>query len=101
MRKIHLTPALINQHQMLFDKGGVAYYPIRQSKITTHLLPQGISSFSIPELCSGVLPKSILVGIVDHLAFNGELKKSPWIFQNCNINGFTFKVNGMSKNYIF
>ena len=38
MRKIHLAPSLITQHQSLFDKGNMAYYPIRQSKITTFLL---------------------------------------------------------------
>lgn len=73
----------------------VAIYPITQSKISSFLINSGTTSVTIPNIISGTLPQSIIIGFLHNKSFNGDVTYNPFHFQHFNLNMLNLKVNGM------
>ena len=58
------------------DKGQPYVLPLLQGKHFIHTIPKERLSYMLDNLCTGRLPKQILVSFVRHDAFNGSLKKN-------------------------
>ena len=58
------------------DKGQPYVLPFLQGKHFIHTIPKERLSYMLDNLCTGRLPKQILVSFVRHDAFNGSLKKN-------------------------
>ena len=61
LQKMELSPSLFSKHVALFEKNHNVYMPFRQSKISYHLLAQGISSINVPSIASGLLPATVRI----------------------------------------
>ena len=81
----------------LLDKGQPYLMPFLQGKHFTHTNPEERLSYMLDDLCTGRLPKQILVSFVRHDAFNGSLKKNGFVFENLGITSLVFKVNGENR----
>ena len=64
----------------LLDKGQPYLMPFLQGKHFTHTNPEERLSYMLDDLCTGRLPKQILVSFVRHDAFNGSLKEKWFCF---------------------
>ena len=51
---------------------------------------------SEPNLVNGVLPKKVVIGLVDTDAFNGDYQKNPFNFKHFNVNYVAMRRNGQS-----
>ena len=72
------------------------YYPFCQTKIRTHLVTTGVSSFTWSNAIRGKIPDQIIIGFLDHEGYTLSLEKNPVDFQNFNINRICLKINGSS-----
>ena len=92
VRKIVPSEELLAKHQSLF-KNNSAKFPFCQSKITTHLVAKGVEFVDL-QLCRGVLPSQILLCMLDHRAYNSNIKINPFHFKNYDLSNVCFKVDG-------
>ena len=95
-RKIDYMPAKVARDIMRFENGEEYIMPFNKTRLTTRVIPQGISSFSTPEIYRGPLPQQLIIGFVKHSAYNADPKLNPYIFENLGIKSLVFKVNGRS-----
>ena len=68
--KVKVSPDILIKHQQQF-KIGPAIFPFSRAKISTHTIPKGVDSYEISEICSGLLPQQIIIGMIDHDAYSG------------------------------
>lgn len=93
IKKIVPSQNILKQHEMLF-KNSKAKFAFNQTKMTHHLVSKGTQNITIPQICSGILPKTVFVFQVDHIAFNGSENTNPFIFSPFGLQNIIFKVNG-------
>ena len=93
VRKIKPSQEIVNLHQKLFNAAD-AVFPFRQSKITQHLIPEGIANSQIL-VSSGILPKQVFSVLLKHENFIPDETKNPFKFANEGLTSFVFKLNGL------
>ena len=96
-RKISVDIPIMKKEMDLLDKGQPYVMPFLQGKHFIHTIPEERLSYMLDDLCTGRLPKQILVSFVRHDAFNGSLKKNGFVFENLGITSLVFKVNGENR----
>lgn len=53
------------------------------------------ADISVPNLCNGILPSHIILGMVETDAFNGGLQKNPFNFKPFSVIEMSLQKNGM------
>ena len=84
-RRVHVMDTVISGHNKGLDKYN-AKYPINHIDIATFSITKGISSYIKDGLFTSQVPKMVVVGLLEHDAFNGNIKKSPFNFKHFNLN---------------
>ena len=92
-RKISVDAPIMKRELAALERGEPYKFPYLMSKIFVETIPAGRHSFSMPELFSGNLPRQVIVGFVRHDSFNSDLTKNGYVFENLDINSFSFKLN--------
>ena len=95
-RKLDFMPAKVSRDLGMLESGEPYIMPFNKTRLTTRVIPQGRSSFSVPDLYRGPLPQQLIIGFVKHSAYNADPKLNPYIFENLGIKSLAFKVNGQS-----
>ena len=93
-RKITVDTPILRRELDALDRGEPYIMPFLQGKQIIHTIPQGRLSYLLQDLCTGPLPKQVLISFVSHDGYNGTLKKNPYVFENLNIRSLVFKING-------
>ena len=96
-RKISVDVPIMKRELDLLDKGEPYVMPFLQGRHFVHTIPEGRLSYMLDDLCTGRLPKQLLLCFVAHDSFNGALKKNGFVFENIGINSLVFKVNGENR----
>ena len=73
-----------------------AKYPLRQVQMKFFTRGANRGDLSEPNLVNGVLPKKVVIGLVDTDAFNGDYQKNPFNFKHFNVNYVAMRRNGQS-----
>ena len=73
-----------------------AKYPIRHSDVKFFTKAQGHADLSEPNLCSGILPRKIIVGLVRSQAFNGSNHLNPLNFATYELESIQVRRNGVA-----
>ena len=89
-------PAKVARDLARFESEEPYIMPFNKTRITTRVIPEGRSSFSVPDLYRGPLPQQLIIGFVKHKAYNADPQLNPYIFENLGIKSLAFKVNGQS-----
>lgn len=71
--------------------------PYTKTLIHRTQFPVGYTTLHFDIARSGVLPRQLLVGMVDSRAFQGDFKRSPFMFQHYKVSEVGLKING--ENY--
>ena len=95
-RKLDFMPAKVARDLARFESEEPYIMPFNKTRITTRVIPEGRSSFSVPDLYRGPLPQQLIIGFVKHKAYNADPTLNPYIFENLGIKSLAFKVNGQS-----
>ena len=93
-RKIGTDVGVLSRELALLNKGEPYRMPFLQAKQFAYTVPEGRGSFMLNDLCTGDLPRHLLVSFVRHDSFNSDKSKNGYIFENLNISSLVFKVNG-------
>ena len=90
-----VSASVRESHEMGLLKAN-AKYPIRQSEMKFFTKAAGHADLSEPNLCSGVLPRRIVVGLVRSEAFNGSTHHNPLNFGSHDLESIQIRRNGVS-----
>jgi len=92
-RRHLLNPQLSLAHQQRLLKGETAKYPCRRTEVKTFALPTGSYGSSGQLVFTGPVPELLVVCATTSEAFRGALDKSPFNFQNFNIQEISITVD--------
>ena len=98
VRKIQVDPALCNSIDARIRSGGMPQFPYIKSEIHTRQINSGQSLFNSHLLLVGDdLPRSIVIGLVEQAAFNGDRFKNPYNFKHFNLEEAWLSANESMK----
>ena len=95
VRKVKVNPSRAMSHEVALKKSP-AVYPVRRVDCKSFIIPSGNPSLQKDNLFNGLVPKSLVVGLVASAAFNGAYKLNPFNFQHFNVSSLGISVNGES-----
>ena len=93
VRNMKITPSLILAHEKLLEIDS-AKYPISRVECKVIHLPRNQKSISHDNLFLGQIPKRLVLGIVDNMAFNGDYSLNPFEFKHANVNYLSLHLDG-------
>ena len=93
VRKVKVNPSIAVAHEIALKKGP-AIYPIRRVECKSFTVPGGNPSLRKDNLFNGLVPRTLVFGLVDGDAFNGNPKKNPFNFKHFNVSSIGITVNG-------
>ena len=76
-----------------------AKYPIRRTLVKRIVTSYSAQTFSLTDICKGIMPDTVIVGFVKTSAASGNKKQNPFCFQNLNIKSLQLKVNSHALPY--
>ena len=82
-------------HQVMLLKTPFKY-PIRKVQMKFFTRGANRSDLTEPNLVNGVLPRRIIIGLVDSLAFHGSYHHSPFNFNHFNVSNIVLRKNGVA-----
>lgn len=85
VRRLQVMNSVVSGHNTGLNTYN-AKYPVNHIDIATFTITKGISSYIKDGLFASQVPKMVIVGMLEHDAFNGNMKKSPFNFQHFNLN---------------
>ncbi|XP_033214060.1 uncharacterized protein F54H12.2-like [Belonocnema kinseyi] len=88
-----ISPGILLAHAKALSHG-TAKYPITRVEVKALTLHSGVHSETLDNVILGQMPKRIIIGFVDNIAFNGNGSKNPFNFQNYKTNHLSLYVDG-------
>ena len=82
-----------NAHELAFKKNN-AKYPMRKTCMKFFTKAQGISDLSESNIVNGLLPRRLVIGLVETDAFNGDVHKNPFNFKNFKVAEIVLRQDG-------
>jgi hypothetical protein len=95
LRKVKMDPEFLIAHEIALSKRNATIY-FEERNLTSLTVNQGVSCFSRDDLFRGIIPKRVVVGIVNSQALAGSYVKSPYKVEHAGISQIGFTVNGES-----
>ena len=95
-RFVEVHDNIVKKHKTLLSNDKPLRYPIERSTMKSFNVPKNNASMYIANMFSGILPKTIIIGMVENEAFYGKQQKNPYNFQHLNIKSANLRVNGES-----
>ena len=92
LRYINVSDHIFASHQRDFQTKRMIL-PINKTEVKTQVFTTGLTSLSISSFFNGVLPKSIIIGLIDNDRIIGNYKNNPYNFTNHNITQVYLSVN--------
>lgn len=93
VRHVTLSDDIVKQHIKLFEKGP-AIFSLNKTILKTIAHPAGLTHVTVPNLFTGLLPKSIIIALVSAASFNGTYATNPYYFRHYSCNYSVLNVNG-------
>lgn len=85
VRRCRINPQVLLAHSMALEKA-TAKYPIKRVLISHFAINREVMDYKTPSLVTTVLPQRLIVGLVDHFAFNGSYSLNPFNFQHFDLS---------------
>lgn len=89
-----VSPSVRESHELGLLKSN-AKYPVRASEMKFFTKSQGHADLSEPNLCTGILPRRIVVGLVRSEGFNGSNHYNPLDFAGHGLRSIQLRRNGV------
>lgn len=93
IRRARINPTVLLAHQKVLAST-TAKYPITRAEVKVLTIPSGVQGKTLDNIFLGQVPKRCIVGFVNNAAFNGNLTKNPFNFENYDINTFCLYIDG-------
>ena len=96
VRQLKINPSISIAHQTALQRGITCKYPIARTECSSFTIASGVMTVSKPNIINGILPHTVVVGMVSNESFHGSYKKSPFNFKPFDISSMNLMVNGLS-----
>ena len=94
VRKVKVAPSMALAHEQKLLTTN-AKYPITRVECKVLTIGAGQLDYTHENLFLGQLPKRIIIGMVDTGAYNGDIGKTPFNFENFDLKSLAIHVDGM------
>lgn len=85
VRRLKVNSSVLDGHVKGLERNN-AIYNVKHVNISTFTINKGTQTHTKDRLFMSETPKFMVVGLVEHDRFNGELKKSPFNFEHFGLN---------------
>lgn len=92
---LELHPNVHAQWEARFKRGDLATFPIIRTAMKTQQIPKGQAIVNADNLFRGVLPFSVISGLVTTNAYAGLREFNPFYFKHFNANYIQLKQNSV------
>jgi len=92
-RYIRVAANIVENHRRLHSTRPLIY-PVTRTVMKHFGVNSGQSAIHISSMFDGLLPKNIIITMVEADAFHGSLSKNPYNFQHFNLDTASIIVNG-------
>ena len=89
-----ISPSVREAHENGLLKSP-AKYPVRTSHMKFFTKPAGHADLSEPNLCAGILPRRVVIGLVRSEGFNGSHHYNPLDFGTHHLRSIQLRRNGV------
>ena len=96
VRQLRINPSIAIAHQTALQRGITCKYPIARTECSSFTITSGVMTVSKPNIINGILPHTVVVGMVGNDSFHGSYKKSPFNFKPFDVSSMNLVVNGLS-----
>ena len=96
--KKDVAPSIRLEHEKLLLTNNAKYY-MRRAECRFYTRSAGRADLSEPNLYTGVLPRRVIVGLVNSTAFEGSYEHNPLEFKNYNVSSVALRENGTTVSY--
>ena len=93
--RLEMNPSVINGHALGLQTQNAQYY-INHTDIMTFSVPKGQFSYIKDHLFPDLSPKMLMITLVGNEAFNGNIGKNPFNFQDYDLTKFALFRDGRS-----
>ena len=93
VRRVKVNNSVIAGHSSGLEKHN-AIYPVQHVDLKTFTITSGTHSTVRDRLYMSHCPKLLVVGLLDHEAFNGKLELNPFNFEHFNLNKIAIYRDG-------
>src|SRR6218665_4170751 len=97
VRKVKLSPSVFLAHVKALEVRNVKF-PIRRTICKTFTIPARNLDASQESLFTNQLPTTIVIGCVDHDAFNGSYAKNPFNFKHMGLTQLKVYLDGQQHS---
>ena len=91
-----VAPSVIEHHKALLNKNVSMKYPVTEAEVKTFSIPSGLSSISIDNVVTGVVPSFMVVGLVKSSSYSGTLTSSFTRFQHFDVSEMQVLLNNQT-----
>ena len=70
------------------------YIPYKATQLKQFIIPPGVTSYTVTNVASGLLPKQVIFVMLHHEAVTHSSSKNPFNFQHFGLNRFNVIKNG-------
>ena len=96
VRKCRINPAISLSHARALESAN-AKYPIERVECKTFSIQANSLNATQQNVFMGQLPSRVVIGLVDHEAYNGNYKKNPFNFQNYKLSTISLEVDSQEQ----
>ena len=93
IRKIKMDPEFLVAHEVLLAKRNALIF-FEEKNVLELTINAGVMSFARDDLFRGIIPKKVILALVDSAVIAGSYKKNPLKIESANLSQVGFVVNG-------
>lgn len=94
--KVH--PALLMDHSKMLSAEKPAVYPFTRTEIKVFSISASLADLTVQNPFNDKIPKKLIIGLLDSLAYGGSNKKNPFNFQHFDLTDISFEINNKMVN---
>lgn len=98
VRRQNISPTTMLAHTMSLEKA-TAKYPVKRVIVKPFTLPIQTNKTTITGIHNGIVPRRVVLGIVDTEAYAGKKNKNPFNFQHYKLSNLILKIASRSIPY--
>jgi hypothetical protein len=95
VRKVTINSSVLIAHAKMLANH-TAKYPLKKVDVVSYAIAKGITTTHIENICPGVLPARIILGLVNSTAVHGKYSENPFNFQAYDLNMLSVSVDGQA-----
>lgn len=97
-KRLLINPKILQMHHQLLNSGKRFHYNLKNLEVKTFQIAVSQLVFDSEVLWSGKRPTFLMLGVVPTKSFTGQLAKSPYNFDQHNIQQISVSVDGSMAN---